>query len=221
MKYSLYMELNNNQSADVVEAPVQPVQHPINNQRGNFPIILGVLVLLLAVGGGAYYLGTQKNQSSSRLTQQTNPSPTISTENMQQTSPTPTPDLTVNNDVKTYNAKYGYLLRYPKDWDVKEFPALNGQLEVTSFNPDKVTDRLSAVFVSVSSNPYDKESFGYGDPIKVGDFMGKKERGGGPPNANVHLRVVAPLGTKSIIFESSTEYEKAFDEMLSSFKLTN
>lgn len=217
------MEKNNaNQTANPAETPIQPVEHPVNSQRGKLPIILGGLVLLLVVGGGAYYLGTQKNQTSSSLNQQTNPSPTISMESMKQTSPSPTSKLTVNNEMKTYNnAKYGYSLNYPHDWDVKEFPASNGQIEVTSFNPTKVTDRLSAVFVSVSSNSYDKESFGYGDPIKVGNFMGKKEKGGGPPNADVHLRVVAPLGTKSIIFESSTNYEKVFDEMLSSFKVSN
>lgn len=34
----------------------------LNNQRGSFQIILGVLILLLIVGGGAYFLGTNKYQ---------------------------------------------------------------------------------------------------------------------------------------------------------------
>lgn len=56
------MEENNpNQPVNPPETPIQDqsVSSPVNNQRGFFPIILGVLVLLIVVGGGAYYLGTQ------------------------------------------------------------------------------------------------------------------------------------------------------------------
>lgn len=35
-----------------------------SNQKRLFPIIFGALVLLFVVGGGGYYLGTQRNQNS-------------------------------------------------------------------------------------------------------------------------------------------------------------
>lgn len=58
----------------------EPVANsPILNQKGFVPIILGVIVLLIIVAGGAYYLGTRKNQN--------NPSTLIQ---VNQTSPTPT-----------------------------------------------------------------------------------------------------------------------------------
>lgn len=55
-----------------------PSRNPISNQRCNVPIILGVVLLLLIIGGAAYYLGTQRskevlrNQKSANQTQ-TNP----------------------------------------------------------------------------------------------------------------------------------------------------
>lgn len=36
--------------------------NPISSQRGNVPIILGMVLLLLIIGGAAYYLGTQRNK---------------------------------------------------------------------------------------------------------------------------------------------------------------
>ncbi|MDO8551463.1 MAG: PsbP-related protein [bacterium] len=176
-----------------------------DSNKGFTSIIL-ILFILVAVGiGGWYFL----NQSSFKSL--------ITT-----TTPTPTHDPTAN--WKTYtNTKYGYSIKYPKDWDVQEFPAVDAYLEVTSFNPDKVTDRLTAIIVTVSSNPYEKELSGYEGAaiVKVGDFTAREETGGAPPGStDVHLRVVAPLGTKSIVFESNTGYEKIFDQVLSTFKFT-
>lgn len=54
------MERNTNPLVSPVETPNQIVQHPVNNQRGNSPIILGV-ILLLIVGSGAYFLGLNQN----------------------------------------------------------------------------------------------------------------------------------------------------------------
>lgn len=72
------MEINNqNQPIDSTKIPVQspPIFNLVNNQRGFFPIILGVLVLLIVVGGGAYYLGVQKSSVSLNPS----PSPIVST----------------------------------------------------------------------------------------------------------------------------------------------
>jgi hypothetical protein len=87
------MELNNpNPSVTPSENPVQtqPVSQSISNKKSNLPIILGMLILLIAVGAGSYYLGTQKNSSTNQplnTITQTQPSPT---ESKAFTSPTST-----------------------------------------------------------------------------------------------------------------------------------
>lgn len=40
---------------------------PVVNQKGFIPLILGVVIILIFAAGGAYYLGTQKNQESSQV----------------------------------------------------------------------------------------------------------------------------------------------------------
>lgn len=51
---------------------------PISNQKGFIPLILGVVILLIVVAGGAYYLGTHQNQSSQQNISINQPSPTPS-----------------------------------------------------------------------------------------------------------------------------------------------
>ncbi len=106
-KESNYTEMNNpnqpvNSSQTTIES--QSISNPANYQKGFFPVILGVLVLLLAVGGGVYYLGTQKNQTTGQTTAPTNPisTPSVSNES--------------TNDWKTLtNARFGYLFKYPSN----------------------------------------------------------------------------------------------------------
>ncbi|MCL5784406.1 MAG: hypothetical protein M1142_03575 [Patescibacteria group bacterium] len=50
---------------------------PVTNQKGFIPLIVGVVIFLIVIAGGAYYLGTQKNQESSQV-KQTIYSPQIS-----------------------------------------------------------------------------------------------------------------------------------------------
>lgn len=64
----------------------QPAQNIINNQRGNVPIIIGGIVLLLVVGIGAFVLGQKTNTNQTTNSSQqpqaaitntvTQPSPT-------------------------------------------------------------------------------------------------------------------------------------------------
>ena len=57
-----------------------PSRNPISNQRGNVPIIIGVVFLLLIIGWVVYYLGTQRSKEISpnqRSANQTQTNPTI------------------------------------------------------------------------------------------------------------------------------------------------
>ena len=47
-----------------------PSVNLVLNQRGNFLLIIGIVVLVFVIGAGAYYLGTQKNQSVVNKTEQ-------------------------------------------------------------------------------------------------------------------------------------------------------
>lgn len=86
------MEINTpNQPINPPITPIQPISKPVNKHGGFFPIILGVLILLVLVGGAAYYLGTKNsrtNQASNINTQ-----PTISPQNNIEANLTATPSL--------------------------------------------------------------------------------------------------------------------------------
>lgn len=70
-----------NTSTDSAQNP--PSRNPISNQKGNVPIILGVVLLLLIIGGATYYLGTQRSKempSNQQSANQTQANPTIAPE---------------------------------------------------------------------------------------------------------------------------------------------
>lgn len=150
------MEDNINQPVNPSEAPIQTVQHPINNQRGNSLIILGVIMLLLVVGGGAYYLGIQKNSCNevNQNAQQFNPTPTLTFE------PSPsTNNQTTNSDWKTYtNTTYKFSLNYPYTLKVSsngDFAAdlIDQNIEQKDITPSNIKVRIS---VNQSSKNFEK-----------------------------------------------------------------
>ncbi len=73
---------------------------PIVNQKGFIPLILGVVILLIVVAGGAYYLGTKKGNLIT--SQQTNPLPTQTTNNLQNVSPTTTTSALRQHKMELY-----------------------------------------------------------------------------------------------------------------------
>lgn len=89
-------ELTNQQSSPSQSSSTkQDIQHPINNQKGNFLIVIGVIILISVIGGGAYYLGmmrgkstsiqpnqTQTNQPANNIVSQLSPSPSPSTKSI-------------------------------------------------------------------------------------------------------------------------------------------
>ena len=120
-----------NQPVSPSDTPVQPqpITNQVSHQRGFFPIILGVLVLLLVVGGGAYYLGTQQNKAQTGSETILQHSPTV--ENTQPTQiPTTMQGQVVPANWKTYsNSELGFSLKYPEDQYTLKVQKLSGQGE--------------------------------------------------------------------------------------------
>lgn len=76
------MEMDNtNQQAQPTQTPVQTESsyNPIANQKGTFLIPIGVVLIILIVGVGAYLLGLRQNQSSQNSIQQTITTAPVST----------------------------------------------------------------------------------------------------------------------------------------------
>lgn len=101
--------MDTNNPNQPVNTPVTPVQkpnpeYPVKNQKGNLPIILGVFVLLLMVGGGVYYLGTQNKQPVNK---------NISVNPTLQTNPTPTQTY---KSQSYKNEQFGFEVSYPEGW---------------------------------------------------------------------------------------------------------
>lgn len=140
------MENSTNQPTNPAETLNQTLQHPNNSHRGNFIIILGVIVLLLIVGSGAYFLGTQKNNTQPQ--QVTTLSPTLQPTTTV-TTPTSYPTISINqkNNWRTYNGE-NYTFMYPADW------TLTGPSEfletVQLMNPNKTV----SIIISKGQYPY-------------------------------------------------------------------
>ncbi|MDP3973913.1 MAG: hypothetical protein Q8P92_03710 [Candidatus Daviesbacteria bacterium] len=87
-----------NTDADIKQD--SPPVNPISNQKGNFLLIIGLVVLVLVVGAGGYFL-YQKQVNKPVTTPQTS-----------QVTPSPIPDETAN--WKTYsNSSLGFSFSYP------------------------------------------------------------------------------------------------------------
>lgn len=98
--------------------PEPLVNSPISNQKGFVPIIIGV-ILSIFVAGGAYYLGTQQQSSSSNQTQNTSNNPAIeqTTANSKVTSTPEQGDETSNWKLYS-NTAFKYSLKYPTVWEI-------------------------------------------------------------------------------------------------------
>lgn len=126
---------NTNQLLNPVEPLTQQVQHPVNNQRRNLPIILGVLVLLFVVGVGAYYLGTKQNKPlASNIT--STPTPTENA--ISQVTPIPT---STSNSVKEYKARYFNVT--DNFWENIKYPTELTQIVESSLTPISCTSTYS------------------------------------------------------------------------------
>lgn len=82
--------------------------------KKNFPLILVVVLILVAIASGIvigkYFLGQKASPSTNQVV------PTLTQPTL---IPTPTPDLTA--DWKTYrNKEFGFEFKYPADWKLNE-----------------------------------------------------------------------------------------------------
>ena len=95
-----------------------PSVNPVANQRGNFLLIIGVIVLILVIGAGGYFL-YQKQTSKPTNSSQISP-------------PTTSPTLDETANWKTYtNAKYGYSFKYPPKLTSIELSPDKGEMVVS------------------------------------------------------------------------------------------
>ncbi len=109
---------------------INPTQIPVNpdapipslNQSGYLLPIIGVILLILVVGAGAYYLGTTQNnkpeQPQTIITSKNTPQ---SSQNINQPlSPTTNIEQNTTTNWQTYtNTKLGYSFSYPPNYEVK------------------------------------------------------------------------------------------------------
>ena len=97
------------------------------NQKGFILPIVGIIILILVVGAGVYYLGTKnskRGQTQPVTTSQDNPQPTQSvdeapTATNSQPILTPSPKNETTNWHTHTNTLMGYKILYPPTWEVQ------------------------------------------------------------------------------------------------------
>lgn len=223
-----------NQPINSTKTTAQPTLNPINNQRGNLPIILGVIFLLLIVGGGAYYLGTQNSQTTSQ-NQNINTQPTANPQNIV-ASPTntqvvgQTPSNAAISNWKTYtNTKNNFSIKYPSSWTEKGQVADNTLVYLhadESFGEGPEPIQYYVWIYSYNKLPsakLTKESIGTYTVYKTDElpsrsgalaaFITKDEK--------TYIAIsITPYDVKQP-YTSQNKYVNIFNQMLSTFQFTN
>lgn len=230
-----------NQPVNYPEVPTQPIQHSVNNKKGNLPIIFGVIFLLLIVGGGAYYLGTQNSKTIPQNSQK-----------ISQVNPTMAPKEQATGIFVKYQHKMFHLgypvfeTEVPNTWTayttyekiIYQDPATIYLGEAQNKNSDLLNDIIPSVTIRIAKNKKlseidpkqwpqnDQLSMFFSSPIsgdwtmaKVGDLNAKKtnvETAGSPKD-------VVYFTKDGVIFTISNDGadQSTFDHILSTFKIIN
>ena len=120
-----------------------PIGNPISNQQGNFLLIIGVIVIMLVIGVGAYYLGTKKAPTQSQNPEVALPTP--------QSTSTPSADETTNWKTYTNN---GYSIKYPDSlkYSTDTYDGIGGMVTVDTWSAYGNTYTISVYSCKESVN---------------------------------------------------------------------
>lgn len=102
-----------------------PPVNPTLNQKGNFLLIIGIIILLLVVGAGGYFLYQKQVNKPVTIPQAS------------QLTPSPTPGETANWKAYT-NTTWNYQFQYPSTWIVEELDTEH--VVITSSDIEKSVD---------------------------------------------------------------------------------
>lgn len=160
------LDTTNQQPVPGQTSPQLPIQNFITSQRGFIHLIIGFVILIMIVTGGAYYLGTQKNQTNSLNfeTTETQSTPTpLPTTKAQPTDSAITNSPTPKNGSKVgwqiyIDRSYGYTIQYPSGWILKQDKDAEGDamIKLTATNATKAqfsVRMLPELYISIRS-PY-------------------------------------------------------------------
>lgn len=223
----------------------------VSNQKGFIPLMLGVLILLVIVAGGAYYLGTQKNKPAGSSSVESNQSTTAPTGSTQYNAPTTNPSSTSDTltNWKLYTSiKANYSFKYPSEWPLVNVPT-SPQCTVCvediqftpSYNPNSGDSTIAVILVFKEENIKSLDDYVNihvkGDQSKVdlkyttvgGERAVSYKLSGGIPPLPVIEYAVYKNGFYYVIrIDDSPETNKnkernviLFDEMLTTFSFTN
>lgn len=115
------LDTTNQQVKSVQESPLkQPLPNTVSDQRRFVPVVIGIVILLIIVAGGSYYLGTKSALSPKPDIFQTTPIPTVVKEptTTNTASPTDATSSTPTSKPVSYTA--------PSSW--KKTPMMNNTL---------------------------------------------------------------------------------------------
>jgi len=135
-----------------------------NTKKGFAPVIL-ILIAVVVIGSGAYFLTQNKNVETDFVTENTvaNSTSTTTSDTTEKTvvqtetktnsiTPKPKVTATASGDYSIHKSPAGFQLKYPKDWEVvemtlaKEQPQYKGSVNI--FPTDGLIDK------TLATNPY-------------------------------------------------------------------
>lgn len=169
--------------------------------KSKLPMVLVSLVVLLLIGGGGIFLGTQFAKAPTP-----SPAPVLVT-------PTVPADPTAN--WQTYaNTKYNFSFKYPLNWNIR---ALAGSQQSLATASDFVIEGPYSNLTSLEGTPL------YNLTVSVVD---KQEESTSTPT---HIIKSLPIGNQFVTFEFSSSQippqavtvNSDFDQILSTFKFTD
>ncbi|OGG14807.1 hypothetical protein A2773_06935 [Candidatus Gottesmanbacteria bacterium RIFCSPHIGHO2_01_FULL_39_10] len=197
--------------------PPPPIPPPPAGGPPKFSIfpILGGIILVILVATGAFFFGKSQNNSP-----QSNSSPSLSPTSSQLPL-SPTPDPTAN--WKTYtNKQFSFTVNYPPEWEVDDNDAL-----IIRFG--SLTSRIDKINIYIIDNKNQvtvdklRQNLTDIDPITIGGFQGIKgiNKDYLKENKTIYSANIIKdnnIFTISTVDFQDTNLKTTFDQILSTFK---